>query len=65
MEEWKPNMADAVAPMTVSLSQPVMRVEHQITINMGEFGVINTLLEEITENLKRDFYKNLNCSLNK
>lgn len=65
IEEYKPNMASAAVSITTPLSQPVRRVEHPITINMGESGTINTSIEEIAENLKRDFYKYLNCSFNR
>lgn len=65
MEEWKPNMADVVAPTITPLSQPMLRIEHPITINMGEYGTMNTSLEEISEKIKKDFYKNLNCSFNR
>ena len=65
MEEWKPNMADVVAPTITPLSQPMLRIEHPITINMGEYGTMNTSLEEIAEKLKKDLYKNLNCSFNR
>lgn len=65
MEEFKPNMTNATAPKTMSLSQPMLKAEHPITINMGDYGTINTSLEEIAEKLKRDFYKNFNCSFNR
>lgn len=65
MKEYKPNMASATVPTATPLSQPVKRVEHPITINMGESGIINTSLEEIAEKLKKDFYKHLNCSFNR
>ena len=65
MKEWKPSASDAINSMVAPFSQPVIRVEHPVTINMKEYGTINTSLEEITENLKRDFYKYLNCSFNR
>ncbi|AOY53856.1 hypothetical protein [Clostridium perfringens] len=43
----------------VPCGQPLMRKETPITINMGEFGKIETSLEEISESLKKDFYKEL------
>ncbi|MEG2289937.1 MAG: hypothetical protein RSA29_02715 [Clostridium sp.] len=46
-----------VVPMITQHSQPVMRAEHTISINMGEY-------EEIAEKLKKDLYKNLYCSFN-
>ncbi len=65
IEEYKPNMASATVPTAIPFSQPVKRIEHTITINMGESGIINTSLEEIAEKLKKDFYKHLNCSFNR
>lgn len=65
MRELKPNIVDATAPITMPLAQPMWRIEHPITINMGEYGAIDTSLEEIAEKLKKDFYKNLNCSFSK
>lgn len=50
---------------TMPLTQPILRTEHPVTINMGEYGSIDTSLEEIAEKLKKDFYKNLNCSFNR
>lgn len=43
----------------IPCGQPLMRKETPITINMGEFGKIETSLEEISESLKKDFYKEL------
>lgn len=65
LTEYKPNRIDAIAPITMPYAQPISRIENSITINMGEYGTINTSLEEIAEKIKNDFYKNLNCSFNK
>lgn len=65
MREMKPNIAGAIVHMPMPLSQPISRIGHPITINMGEYGTINTSLEEIAEKLKKDFYKSFNCSFNK
>jgi hypothetical protein len=65
MKEWKPIIADAAAPITMPLVQPMVRVEHPITINMGEFGTINTSREEIVESIKKSIYKSLNCSFSR
>jgi len=66
MMEFKPNIsANATAPITVQLTQPMLKKEHSITINMGEYGKIYTSLEEIAEKLKKDLYKNLYCSFNR
>jgi len=63
--QYKPNRIDAMAPITMPHTQPISRVVNPITINMGEHGTINTPLEEIAEKIKKDLYKNLNCSFNK
>lgn len=57
-----------VAPVTSSLMAPVMRVRNPVTINMGDYGTINTSLEEIKENIEKQFYGNafdMNCGFNK
>lgn len=65
MIECKPNTADTTTSVTMPHTQSMIRVEHPITINMGEYGTINTSHEEVSEKLKKDFYKNLNCSFYK
>lgn len=65
LPEYKSNRVDAIAPTTMPHAQPISRIENPITINMGEYGTINTSLEEIAEKIKKDLYKNLNCSFNK
>ncbi|MCK9471776.1 MAG: hypothetical protein M0Q88_08500 [Bacilli bacterium] len=47
-----------------SLSMPIAREHTPITINMGEYGTIETSIEEINEQIKKDFYKKLNCNFN-
>nr|DAW04384.1 MAG TPA: hypothetical protein [Caudoviricetes sp.] len=39
--------------------KPLIRKYTPITINMGEFGKIETSLEEISESLTKDLYKKL------
>lgn len=65
MAECKPSTASEKISLAMPLTQPILRIEHPITINMGEYGTINTSLEKISEKLKKDFYKNLNCSFNR
>lgn len=57
ISEWKPCVVEPIAPITTPLVQPMTREEHQITINMGEYGKIDTSLEEITKKIERDFYR--------
>lgn len=35
-----------------------------ITINMGGYGNIETSIEAINEQIKKDFYKKLSCNFN-
>lgn len=65
MREWKPNAVNATASITMPPVQPMLKIEHPIKINMGEYGSVNTSLEEIAEKLKKDFYKNLNCTFDR
>jgi hypothetical protein len=58
-------MKESMAPVMAPVMQPMLRISHPITINMGEYGTIETSIEEMTEKLKKDLYKNLNCSFNK
>lgn len=60
----KSNMMSSSVPNTEPLTQPVLIPNTPITINMGEYGTINTSLEEIQEQLKREFYKDLNIGCN-
>ncbi|CAB1242609.1 conserved hypothetical protein [Clostridiaceae bacterium BL-3] len=48
---------DCAAPLTNSLMAPVARVRNPIAIKMGDYGTINTSLEEIKEKLEKEFYK--------
>ncbi|APM39394.1 hypothetical protein [Clostridium kluyveri] len=55
-------------PVTASLMAPMARPYTPITINMGEYGNINTSMEEIKEKIKKQFYRNafsIKCSFNK
>lgn len=61
----KLNAINTTVSATMTLTQPISRIENKVIINMGEYGVINTSTEEIAEKLKEDFYKNLNCSFNR
>lgn len=65
MKEQKQSMADITVTAAMTLTQPSLRIEHPITINIGEDCVINTSLEEMSEKLKKDFYKHLDCSFNR
>ena len=40
-----------------SMSMPIAREHTPITINMGEYGNIETSMEEIKEQMRKDFYK--------
>lgn len=60
----KYNMMSLSSHNTKSLSQPLLIPHTPITINMGECGTINTSLEEIQKQLKKDFYKDLNIGCN-
>lgn len=55
------SMENATMPLTAPLSAPVLRKHTTITINMGEYGTINTSLEEIQEKIKKDLLKKLQC----
>lgn len=61
MIECKPNMATNAASLTTPSMQRALRVEHPIRINMGEYGTIDTSLEEMSEKLKKELYLNMNC----
>ncbi|MBU3171363.1 hypothetical protein [Clostridium estertheticum] len=50
---------------TMPLAQPFARKHTPIIINMGEYGAINTSMEEIAEQLKKNLYKDINCAFNK
>lgn len=57
-----------IAPSTSPLMAPVARVRNPVTIKMGDYGTINTSLEEIKEKIEKQFYGNafdVNCSFNK
>lgn len=60
----KSNMMSLSSHNTESLSQPLSIPHTPITINIGECGTINTSLEEIQKQLKKDFYKDLNIWCN-
>lgn len=53
------NMISDTANNMSPYGQPLMRKYTPITINMGEFGKIETSLEEISESLTKDLYKKL------
>lgn len=59
MIELKPNVAESAASITMSVSQPMLRKQTPIIISMGEYGTINTSLEEMSEQLKKDLYRSL------
>lgn len=53
------NMISSTIDNMRPYGQPLMRKYTPITINMGEFGKIETSLEEILEILTKDFNKKL------
>lgn len=63
------NTANAVMPLTAPLSMSIARTYTPITINMGEYGTVNTSAEEIREkinkSIKEKLYKGLYCGFNK
>lgn len=60
----KSNMMSSCVSNTELLTQPLLILNNPITINMGEYGTINTSLEEIQKQIKREFYKDLNIGCN-
>ncbi|MBV4450260.1 hypothetical protein KM792_11445 [Clostridium tyrobutyricum] len=57
-----------VAPVTSYLMAPVVRVRNPVAIKMGDYGTINTSLEEIREKIEKQFYGNtfnMKCGFNK
>ena len=60
----KSNMMSSCVPNTESLTQSILIKYTPITINMGEYGTINTSLEEIQGKIKKEFYKDLNIGFN-
>lgn len=59
--ELPPLNENASMPIVAGISMPVARVVTPITINMGEYGVINTSLEELKKELEEDFYRQIRC----
>lgn len=57
-----PMMAEMAVPFAASIMEPIAKKHTPITINMGEYGTMNTSLEKLKEQAKKDFYKNLNCA---
>lgn len=58
---------DCVAPLTNMLSTPISRTHTPITIKMGEYGNINTSLEEIQKQIEQNLYSALqipSCKFN-
>lgn len=52
-------------PFAASISMPVARENTPITINMGEYGKIETSMEEINERIEKNLYKQLYYGLNR
>lgn len=52
-------MRDITINNGIPNGQPLMKKYTPITINMGEFGKIETSLEEISKSLKKDLNKKL------
>lgn len=59
----KSNIENAISPNIVPLAQPIVRKHTPVTINMGEYGNINTSMEQIAEQINKSFQ--MNCILNK
>lgn len=59
--ELPPLKESASMPIAEVIGMPVARVVTPIIINMGEYGVINTSLEELTKQLEEDFYRRIRC----
>ena len=67
-ERSQPTMSSIGLANAMPATHPLARKHTPITINMGEYGVINTSMEKIAEQLKKNLYKdmfNINCDLNK
>lgn len=60
----KSNMMSSCVSNTEPLTQSLLIPNTPITINMGEYGTINTSLEEIQEQIRREFHKELNIGCN-
>lgn len=59
---------NCTAPFTSSLMAPVARTHNPIIINMGNYGTLNTSLEDIQKKLAKRFYENafnINCNFNR
>lgn len=56
----KPNIKSATMPNTGPLTHLLSKNHTQVTIKMGEYGNINTSLEEIAENINEQFTLKLN-----
>lgn len=64
----KQTAANLTAPLTSPLAAPIARPYTPITINIGEYGTIDTSLEEIKEKIAKSFMINsinMNCNSNK
>lgn len=60
-----PIQAEIKQPILESMVEPIAIKHTPITINMGENGIpINTSLEELHEQLRKDFYRELRCGFN-
>lgn len=60
----EPNIMSSSIPNAEPLAQSLLMPNIPITINMGEYGTINTTLEEIQGKIKKEFYKDLNVGFN-
>lgn len=49
--------------VTQPITQPILRGYTPITINMGEYGTIDTILEEIKEQLNKEYYIGVDLGL--
>lgn len=56
----KPDMKNAALPNVEPLAQPASRKHTPITIKIGKYGNINTSMEQITENINKQFTLKLN-----
>lgn len=50
--------------MAEHASMPMVEKHTPITINLGEYGTINTSLEKMSKRLEEDIYKRIRCGFN-
>lgn len=62
-EMQRPIMKSVATPIAENFAQPITRKHTPITIKIGEYGNINTSLEQIAEQINKEF--KINCAFNK